>query len=229
MKYIYCHPLFDERKCAHRFSYQLSLAFEKKALELERFDYEGTGEADGQFSDVTMESLRYDLEKIANNDDSCLIGTRFGANVVYDHCCINTSKVKTAILIEPMINGRSYTEYLFRKQHLKDMMTGNTSGLLSGSGFCNLEGYKTSSKFLEQIKQVHLEEMTDQIKVDAVHVVQISASCKINTEFAMFADALQKSGIKTSVGVFNLPIFWERIPDSDYSILTKKIVEWCSE
>ena len=63
MRYIYCHPLFDERKCAHRFSYRLAKAFERKALKLERFDYRGTGEAAGRFSDITMASLQNDLKE----------------------------------------------------------------------------------------------------------------------------------------------------------------------
>ena len=105
MRYIYCHPLFDERKCAHRFSYQLSKAFEKKDMKLERFDYRGTGEAKGRFSDVTIESLRKDLKQKASNDDVCLIGTRFGGTVVFDYCCTNKSGVETTVLIEPVING----------------------------------------------------------------------------------------------------------------------------
>ena len=127
MRYIYCHPLFDERKCAHRFSYQLAKAFEKNYLELERFDYHGTGEADGEFYNVTMNSLSADIQAIVDGDRVCLIGTRFGATIALDCCCRNESAVRTLVLIEPVVNGHGYAEYLFRKQHLKDMMTGNGS------------------------------------------------------------------------------------------------------
>ena len=228
MRYIYCHPLFDERKCAHRFSYQLSCAFEGESLRLERFDYQGTGEADGQFFEVTAESLRNDLKKKAGDDLVCLIGTRFGAAVVYDYCCTGKSHVETAVLIEPVVYGKRYTEYLFRKQHLKDVMTGNASELLPEEGFYNLEGYKTSSKFIEQIMQIQLTETAESVKIgNAVSIVQISASSKVNTEYALLAERLKKSGIEASVKIFNMPVFWERIPDTDYSVLTEKIAEWC--
>ncbi len=227
MRYIYCHPLFDERKCAHRFSYQLSRAFEKDNLQLERFDYHGTGESDGEFYDVTMDSLRNDLQRIVGGDRVCLIGTRFGATIAFDFCCQSESDVHALILIEPVVNGQSYAEYLFRKQRLKDMMTGNASESAYQDGFCNLEGYKTNNIFIEQIGQLHLNEAANRIKVDAVFLIQISASSRINSEYDLLAEHLKKNGMRTCVEVFNLPVFWERIPDGVYSIVTEKIVEWC--
>ena len=227
MRYIYCHPLFDERKCAHRFSYQLAKTFERNNLQLERFDYRGTGDGDGRFCDVTMDSLQADIQTIINRDRVCLIGTRFGATIAFDFCFQSDSAVHALILIEPVVNGQSYTEYLFRKQHLKNMMTGNCSESAHQDGFFNLEGYKTNNKFIEQIRQLRLDKDTDRIKVDAVFITQISASSRINPEYDLLAEHLKKNGISASVEVFNLPVFWERIPDGDYSVTTEQIVEWC--
>jgi hypothetical protein len=228
MKYIYCHPLFDERKCAHRFSYQLSKTFERNNLQLERFDYHGTGETRGEFYDITMHSLRKDLQAKIGSDRVCLIGTRFGAAIAFDFCCLSESAVRTLILIEPVVNGQSYAKYLFRKQHLKDMMTGNDRESAGKNSFCNLEGYKTNSTFIEQIKGIQFIEIVGKIKSDTiVHIVQISASSRINSEYELFTEHLKKSGIPASVEVFNLPVFWERIPNVDYSAITKKIVGWC--
>ena len=228
MRYIYCHPLFDERKCAHRFSYQLSKTFERNNLQLERFDYRGTGEAEGAFCDVTMDSLRNDLQRIISGDSICLIGARFGAAIAFDFCCRSDSAVQTLILIEPVVNGQGYAKYLFRKQHLKDMMTGNGSESAGKNNFFNLEGYKTNNKFIEQIKGIQLVETAKKIKSGTtVHIVHISASSRINSEYDLLAEHLKKNGISASAEVLRLPVFWERIPDGDYSIVTEKIVEWC--
>lgn len=228
MRYIYCHPLFDERKCGHRFSYQLSKTFERNGLELERFDYRGTGEADGQFCDVTMDSLRNDLEAKINGDRVCLIGTRFGATIAFDFCCQSGSDVGALIMIEPIVNGQGYVEYLFRKQHLKDMMTGGSSESVGGNDFCNLEGYKTNNKFIEQVKGIQLVETAGEIKSGIkAHIVHISACSRINSQYALFAGHLEKNGMPTSIEVCKLPVFWERVPDGDYSIVTERIVEWC--
>jgi hypothetical protein len=230
MRYIYCHPLFDERKCAHRFSYQLSETLRKKGLELERFDYQGTGEAQGHFYTLTTESMQNDLKKKVSGSQVCLIGTRFGATVAFNFCCRKISRVINLILIEPVISGKSYVNYLFRKQRLKDIMTGNAGELLPEDGFFNLEGYKTSNKFIEQIRKLSLSEKSGGFNIKKyVRIAQISVSSRIDTEFALFADTLQKNSVKVSLEIFNLPSFWERIPDTDYSVLTERIVEWCSD
>jgi hypothetical protein len=202
-------------------------AFEKNGLLLEQFDYHGTGEAEGQFCDVTMDSLRNDLHQIIGNEKVCLIGTRLGAAVAFDFCRQEQPIVQTLILIEPIINGPSYTEYLFKKQHLKDILTGNCSRFANRDGFFNLEGYKTSNAFLEQIKNLHFNEIVNRIKADAVFILQISFSSGINAEYDHLVEGLKKNGIPTSIEVFNLPVFWERIPESDYSAAIEKIVEWC--
>lgn len=227
MRYIYCHPLFDERKCAHRFSYQLRKAFEENGLLLEQFDYHGTGEAEGQFCNITMDSLGNDLKQMIGSDRVCLIGTRLGAAVAFDFCCQEQSFVQTLILIEPVINGLSYSEYLFKKQHLKDILTGNRKFEYQ-EGFFNMEGYKTSCEFIEQIRQIHWIELSEKIRPNTnVYIVQVSASSKINTEYIMLTEHLKKRKIPVSVEIFNLPVFWERIPESDYSGAIEKIVEWC--
>jgi hypothetical protein len=205
----------------------LAKTFEKNNLQLERFDYQGTGEAQGKFCDVTMDSLRGDLQEMIGGDRACIIGTRFGATVAFDLCCRSTVNVDKLVLIEPVINGRSFAEYLFRKQHLKDMMTGNGSNLSQEDGFINLEGFKTSVLFLEQIRRINLFEMQSRIKVKSVLLMQISASGKVCSEYGLFAGDFWKNGTSACVDVFNLPAFWERIPDGDYIAANERILEWC--
>jgi len=227
MRYVYCHPLFDERKCSHRFSYQLSKAFEKNNLQLERFDYQGTGEAEGKFCDVTMDSLQNDVKIKIADSPACLIGTRLGATIAFNCCCQEKQVIKTLILIEPVVNGKEYVEYLFRKQHLKDMITGNHNDLSNDKSFCNLEGYKTSNAFLEQVRHINIFETHNRINVETVYIACISSSGKVYHEYDQLVNHLKKNGIQVNVEIFNLPIFWERIPAMDYSVLTDKIVEWC--
>ena len=227
MRYIYCHPLFDERKCGHRFSYQLARAFERYGLELERFDYQGTGEARGSFCNVTIDSLRKDLKEMAGNNSACIIGTRLGATIAFDYCCQNQNNVSKLVLIEPIVNGPNYVEYLFRKQRLKDMMTGNSINFLHEKGFVNLEGYKTNDAFLDQIRRINLLQLQKQLKTESVFIIQVSACGKLCVDYDLFASDLHKNGKSVCVECFDLPAFWERIPEGDYCASNEKILEWC--
>ena len=112
MKYIYCHPLFEERKSAHRFSWQLERLFENAGRKLERFDYQCTGEEAGQFCDVSMESLIADIDKIADTDQIVLTGLRLGATLAFMYALKNPSRIKKLIMISTIINGDDYAEYV---------------------------------------------------------------------------------------------------------------------
>ena len=228
MRYIYCHPLFDERKCAHRFSFQLKEAFKADDLTLERFDYRGTGEAEGEFADVSLSSLREDVAQYTRCQETCLVGVRFGASLALDYCTRDLGAVRNLVLLEPIINGAEYIDYLYRKQRVKDLMTGKVSAKLRDKGYENLEGYKTSINFIKQVKNFSLVTTAKDCSANnSVSIVQISNRSKINPQISGLAKLLENSTRQVVVENVKLPIFWERIPDTDYAELTRKVSGWC--
>ena len=231
MRYVYCHPLFDERKCAHRFSFQLKGAFEAAALTLERFDYRGTGEGEGEFADVSLQSLREDVARHIDGDPVCLIGLRFGATLAFDYCTQALAPVGTLVLLEPVIDGAQYVDYLRRKQRIKNVMThGQSLAELADDDYENMEGYKTSVRFVEQIENCNLTEAAERYAMkNSVYIVQISNGSKVCPELVRFADRLRASARRVLVENVRTPLFWERIPPADYSQLTQKVVGWCSD
>jgi hypothetical protein len=222
--------LFDERKCAHRFSYQLKNTFQAAGLILERFDYQGTGEAAGDFKDVTIATLRQDVSQQANGDKICLIGLRFGASLALDYSVRKSGSVQKLVLLEPIVNGAQYVDYLYRKQHIKDLMTGKSAGTPRDNGYVNIEGYKTNVHFLEQIKNIDLiETAKENIGEKPILIVRISNHSKIDPEIAGLAKRLEGSSKQTHFESVNIPIFWERLPCADYTKLTERILRWCCD
>jgi pimeloyl-ACP methyl ester carboxylesterase len=230
MRYLYCHPLFDERKCAHRFSYQLKNTFEAAGLHLERFDYRGAGEAPGDFCDISLDSLLADTAQQVGTEQVCLIGLRFGASLALDYCARGGTGVRTLVLLEPVVDGAEYVDYLRRRQHIKDMLTGKAPDALKEEGYENIEGYKTSWKFLEEIGRFNLvKEAQHRVPENNVFIVQVSNGSRVGPDIARLAEVLQRSAKKLSVENEKLPVFWERIPSTDYSKLTAKILRWCCD
>ena len=228
MRFVYCHPLFDERKCAHRFSFQLKQTFQTVGLALERFDYRGTGEAEGKFADALLGTLREDIRAQVGNDRICLIGVRFGASLAFDYCAGNAEQVRKLVLVEPIAGGAEYIDYLYRKQHIKDLMTGDPTARLEDNGYKNIEGYKTNIRLIEQIRGLNLiETAREQLIKSSVFIAQISKQSKVNTQIADLATLLKSSAEKVLVENIELPPFWERIPIADYHKLTGSILEWC--
>lgn len=228
MRYVYCHPLFDERKCAHRFSFRLSSAFSAAGLTLERFDYRGTGEASGEFADVLLQSLRDDVSRCVDGETICLIGTRFGASLALDYCAHGRGSVSRLVLIEPIVDGAAYIDYLYRKQRIKDLMTGGSSDELRDEGYQNVEGYKTSVRLIGQIRDLDLLDVAGKHPVtSSVFIAQVSRRSAVRREIVNLARALKSSAREVLVENVEAPMFWERIPIADYTELVEKVLGWC--
>jgi hypothetical protein len=228
MRYVYCHPLFDERKCAHRFSFQLKNEFQAANLALERFDYRGTGEAPGEFANVSLETLREDVVTQINGDEVSLIGLRFGASLAFDYCAHSLGTVRNLVLLEPLVDGAKYIDYLYRKQHIKNLMTTKSIRNLQDKAYENLEGYKTSLRFIEQIKDLNLVELAKEHAIgNSVFIIQISNQSKIEPGLSGLAKILDGSAKRVLVENVKIPMFWERIPNTDYTELAQKVLRLC--
>jgi len=227
MRYVYCHPLFDERKCSHRFSYQLKKSFQQKGVNLERFDYRGTGEDRGQFSNVTLDTLREDIRRYIDGDNLCLIGLRLGGTLAMDYCFKYHENVKNLVLVEPIIIGADYVDYLRRKQHIKDLMTAGSFAELNEKAFENIEGFKTSTRFIKQIQKINLlEQPKNTVLKTRILVIQISNRSGPAYILEHFVKSLIKITTKVSIQIVNAPVFWERLPNADYNKITKRISKW---
>jgi len=228
MRYIYFHPLFDERKCAHRFSYQLKNTFLAAGFALERFDYTGTAEAPGEFADISLQSLREDVARYIDGDQVCLVGLRYGATLALDYCSGGQGPVRNLVLLEPVVDGARYVDYLYRKQHIKNLMTGESPRAPQDNGYENIEGYKTSTTLIEQIRNFRLAGPAGERAVtNSVRIVQISAQSKLRQDIAGLAKSLEGSVQQLLVECVQMPVFWERIPGSDYTELTQRVLWWC--
>lgn len=158
MQWIFCHPLFDERKFAHRFAYLLSQEFAKQNLNLHRFDYTGTGDDPGSFSKVTWNTLQKDLENQCKpNTPINLIGLRLGATLSLNFALNNPERVQKLICIEPILNGLEYVTHLFRKQHIKTLLTRfDNKEQKTEADYINIAGFKTNLALIQSLQSLNL-------------------------------------------------------------------------
>ena len=228
MRYVYCHPLFEERKCAQRFTYTLEQVFLRNDRTLQWFDYRGTGEAPGAFCDVTMHTLREDTADFIGEDCVWLIGLRLGATLAFDFFSIHQEQVAGLTLIEPILDGSAYIDYLMRKQELKDALTGNTPKN-SATPYVNLEGYKTHPTLLSSLSSLRLPDLNcpDDAGVP-VHLIHVALNDK---HLGAYQELIERWRSKNhpTLDYFCLSPFWERIPNVVYSQITERIHAYCHE
>ncbi len=196
-------------------------------IKLERFDYKCTGEEAGQFCDVSIESLIADIGRIADKDEIVLTGLRLGATLAFMYALKNPDRIKKIIMISPIINGTDYVEHICRKQKLKNIITSNCDISPQGEGFINIEGYKTSRLFLEQVKRINLTkyDFAHTHKKTTISVLNTINSMTNNTEVYEFVESLQKNGFKVNSKSIEFPPIWERIGLMDYKPLIEPLME----
>ena len=225
MKYIYFHPFFEERKWAHRFSFQLSCAFKKIGIDIERFDYYGTGEAEGNFEDVSFDSLQNSIQQNLTDDSYCLIGTRLGATLAF--ICMNqmSIKVEKLIMINPIIQGNDYINYIYRQQNIKNLLTGNFKEETDQKEYVNIEGFKTNILLINQINLFSIHNSYNVHKKSIpIHYFYISKNGKLPSDAMKDIDILKARYTNMNITLLSLPLFWQRIAASDYSELINKIL-----
>jgi len=230
MKYLYLHPFFDERKWAHRFSFQLIRAFENIGKYIERFDYHGTGEAEGKFEEITFDSLHNSILDHLNDNSYCLIGTRLGATIAFNCMNLMSVNIKKLIMINPVIHGSDYINYLFRQQHIKNILTGDSTKDSEVEDYINIEGFKTSKILIEQIRSYSLiKTLNSKYRDIPVHYFCLSANGNLTAEEKDNYEVLKINYPNTNIYKLSSQLFWRRIPSGDYSELINKILECCNE
>jgi len=229
MRYVYLPPLFDENKCSYRFGYCLKKHLDSIGIELERFDYRGTGEAKGEFCDVTLESLKDDIEGFIDGDGCTIIGVRFGASLGFDVCRDAVKSASKLILIEPVIDGGRYLRWLERGQAVKDTITGSGGQSLDEAGYMNIEGYKTSEFFLSQLERFSLLKNVEKLSGDiSLYIGDICDT--VNKQRIEQLCSLLKGNRKDYwLERIDVVQFWRRIGIGDYSKAVAKIGDWCNE
>jgi len=229
MRYIYLPPLFDENKCSYRFGYCLKKHLNSIGIELEKFDYRGTGEAKGKFCDVTLESLRDDVEGFIDGDNCTAIGVRFGASLGFDVCCGSVQSAAKLILIEPVIDGSEYLRWLERGQVVKDTITGPGKQSPDEAGYMNIEGYKTSEFFLSQLERFSLLKNVEKLPCDiSLYIGDINSSANAR-QIEKLCSLLKDNNKEYSLEKIDVVQFWRRIGIGDYSKAAEKIGQWCNE
>ncbi|MHC4214600.1 MAG: alpha/beta hydrolase family protein [Planctomycetota bacterium] len=230
IRYVYLHPLFDERKCAYRFCYLLSETFFSAGIVLERFDYRGTGEAPGDFPEVSIGSLREDVTEHIDGDNVCLIGTRIGGGLCLDYYLRNPSNVKRIVMISPIVDGSAYVNYLRRKQQIKDLMTGPANAPSGKAAYENIEGYKTSSRFIDELVRFNPLSLTERFTLSAkAYIIHIQNHTTVAKERDSLVALLGPSSRETVAINKKMPSFWERICFSDYTSLTDTVLGCCRD
>ena len=172
--WIWCHPFGNERSNAHRLSFEWARTMSEVGYTVLRFDYRGTGESEGIFTDASVDGHVKDtleavdeLERRTGMLISGLGGLRLGADIAAAAASRLEQRVDL-LMWEPIIAGSVYRDQLLRvamanemtatglaprtrAQYKEDLMAGKT---VSVDGFDLGKGMYDSLEMIDLNAQI---------------------------------------------------------------------------
>lgn len=168
---LFCHPLGEEKKCAHRAFVETARALARRQIASLRFDLSGCGDSDGEFEDVSFADWSEDISaawdelgRRAPETERVLIGLRLGASLAA-LASERLDAVSALLLWQPVVDGKAEFSAGLRRLLIQQMITSGRAStrredILAaferGEGEIELDGYPIGASLYQDICRINL-------------------------------------------------------------------------
>jgi pimeloyl-ACP methyl ester carboxylesterase len=229
--FVFLPPIGAERNVIDTVQVNLARAFASAGFHVFRFDYYGTGDSDGQFSDVDMSTLLSDtnsavcrLSDKLGCDNIGLVGFRFGALVADTFTNNHENMVKYLILVAPIPNGYKYVyqallqsvstqTILFRKvilnrKQILSNLVENKSSIVDGYHLANMNGFPLTKKFFQSVEEIDLCAGAKKYKHNCM-IVHFDTRSRNTKKDEQYRDTFSNAESVVSEYIIGNTILWE--------------------
>jgi hypothetical protein len=179
MAYLFLQPLGTERNVIDAFQVSLARELASKGVRVLRFDYFGTGDSEGSFSDITFESLMSDvgaaiqfLGEQGYSGKIGLFGLRFGTLIAGCYAEEYPESIGDLILCAPVVKGYPFIyqelmqslstqmvlfkEIILNRDQIIQNLRDGKSTMVNGFNLANLNGFPLTRMFLTSTENRNL-------------------------------------------------------------------------
>ncbi|MEP7118285.1 MAG: alpha/beta fold hydrolase [Acidobacteriota bacterium] len=128
--FVFCHPLVEEKLWSHRVFVTFARHLAAAGHPVLRFDYRGSGDSDGAFSDCSLDTLTSDIAAAVDEvrrrtgvTSVSLLGLRAGATLASIVAASPDANLDRLVLWAPIVDGARYMQELLRINLTTQMAT----------------------------------------------------------------------------------------------------------
>lgn len=223
---VFCAPFAEEKKCSYRTFAGAARAFAADGTACLRFDYFGTGDSCGRFSEFSPSRAADDIAAAADElreragvSRVVLLGLRLGGTMAL--AAAPRAGADSVILWQPVLSGKSFFDLTIKRQMLRKQLIGSDGGE-SSAEIIDLDGFAVSKAAAEQIRALDCAAAAAD-STGPIRLLQISHSVNVSREYRTLAEIL---GGRVSVATVKCPPFWNRIDLTDTTPVIEKTIDW---
>ena len=231
--FVFCAPFAEEHKQGYRVFVELARRLTAHGFPCVRFDYRGTGDSEGPFTDFTLAGAIADiaaasafLRERTGVARVGLVGLRLGASLAW-RAAAEGQDVARLALWQPIVDGTLFYKLNIRRMLIRQMMTaGKAEGerATQDKTAIDLDGFLASRTTCEELKELDLR--TGDRPAAATLLVQFAHNTEPSGEMAPLVDAL---GGEDQFLPLILEPFWQRLGYVDCSVAMDATVAWALE
>ncbi len=236
---VMCHPLFEERKSAHRVMVEAARALAAAGFAVLRFDYRGCGDSRGEFATFGCADWRADIAAAAafladriSAPHVGLLGVRLGASLALESLAA-IPNAAFVVLWEPVLSGRRYLDQELRRKLIKEMVTFGQSRVtraalvkdLEDGKTVDLDGYPLTPGLFAAINAIELPALVTRAP-KAVLMVGIGAAGAPSRDLTALQATLAAGGAAVDVIMAAENPFWNQVGLVECPDLIARTREW---
>lgn len=219
---VFCHPLLEEKKSAHRVMVDAARDFAARGFGVLRVDLAGCGDSEGDLRGASLagwqDDIRAALRAARDRGPSVpagLLGLRLGASLAA-RVAADEPLVRFLVLWEPVLDGRAHVLQALRKRQVQEMMaTGRSTqtreAALQGdaaTGDVEIDGHILSRGLIGELSALRPAEARLSCG-GPVLIASLSVSERPPPALAALAAAFGKD--KAAVVAVRQPPFWSQV------------------
>ena len=230
---VLCHPFAEEQKQGYRVFVELARRLARAGFPCLRFDYRGTGDSSGSFSEFSLSGAVRDIRSAAAllaERTGCrrlgLVGLRLGGSLAW-RALQDGLEADRLVLWHPVLDGKLFYRLNLRRSLVRQMLTaGKASGVRESqeAATVDLDGFVASRAMCDELKELALG--GGSLPSARVLIVQFARSAEPAAELRDLVGALREGDAFLS---FAIEPFWNRLGYVDCSPAIEATARWLEE